>query len=60
MLKINRINDNAVKERNRRQRLEEQLARQEANLDYVEMMSNIDIPVENTQEGGGSDAVTKI
>ena len=33
-----------VKERNRRERLEEQVAKQAAQLEYVAMMADVEIP----------------
>ena len=40
MLKINRLQDQLILERNKRQQLEDQLSRQTANLDYMAMMSD--------------------
>lgn len=50
MLKINRLKDQTVVERNKRQSLEEKLASQVANLDYVAMMADVEIPAEEETE----------
>ena len=44
MLKINRLQDQLILERNKRQQLEDQLSRQTANLDYMAMMADVEIP----------------
>lgn len=55
MLKINRLQDQLILERNKRQQLEDQLSRQTANLDYIAMMADVNIPSEdNTDTEGGS------
>ena len=55
MLKINRLQDQLILERNKRQQLEDQLSRQTANLDYIAMMADVNIPTEdNTDTEGGS------
>lgn len=54
MLKINRLQDQLILERNKRQQLEDQLSRQTANLDYMAMMADVNIPTEdNTDTEGG-------
>lgn len=55
MLKINRLQDQLILERNKRQQLEDQLPKQTANLDYVAMMADVDIPVEDNVETDGGD-----
>ena len=61
MLKINKLQVQLIKERNQRQQLEDQLARQTANLDYVAMMAEVDIPTEdNTDTEGGSRDVPEV
>ena len=61
MLKINRLKDQTVVERNKRQSLEAKLASQVANLDYVAMMADVDIPTEdNTDTEGGSRDVPEV
>ena len=55
MLKINRLKDQLIIERNKRQQLEDQMARKTANLDYVAMMADVDIPIEDIAETGGGD-----
>ena len=61
MLKINKLQVQLIKERNQRQQLEDQLARQTANLDYVAMMAEVDIPTEdNTDTERGSRDVPEV
>ena len=61
MLKINRLKDQTVVERNKRQSLEAKLASQVANLDYVAMMADVNIPTEdNTDTEGGSRDVPEV
>ena len=61
MLKINKIQDQLIQERNRRQELEDQMARQTANLDYVAMMAEVDIPEETTPDAkGGEENVAEV
>ena len=61
MLKINRLQDQLILERNKRQQLEDQLSRQTANLDYMAMMVDVDIPTEdNTDTEGGSRDVHEV
>ena len=50
MLKINRLQDQLILERNKRQQLEDQLSRQTANLDYMAMMADVIIPTEDNTE----------
>ena len=50
MLKINRLQDQLILERNKRQQLEDQLSRQTANLDYMAMMSDVEIPATDEME----------
>ena len=61
MLKINRLQDQLILERNKRQQLEDQLSRQTANLDYIAMMADVNIPTEdNTDTEGGSRDVHEV
>ena len=61
MLKINRLQDQLILERNKRQQLEDQLSRQTANLDYMAMMADVIIPTEdNTDTEGGSRDVHEV
>lgn len=61
MLKINRLQDQLILERNKRQQLEDQLSRQTANLDYMAMMADVNIPTEdNTDTEGGSRDVHEV
>lgn len=61
MLKINRLKDQLILERNKRQQLEDQLAKQTANLDYVSMMAKVDIPAETTPDAeGGEENVSEV
>ena len=61
MLKINRLQDQLILERNKRQQLEDQLSRQTANLDYMAMMVDVNIPTEdNTDTEGGSRDVHEV
>ena len=61
MLKINRLQDQLILERNKRQQLEDQLSRQTANLDYMAMMADVYIPTEdNTDTEGGSRDVHEV
>ena len=61
MLKINRLQDQLILERNKRQQLEDQLSRQTANLDYMVMMVDVNIPTEdNTDTEGGSRDVHEV
>ena len=61
MLKINRLQDQLILERNKRQQLEDQLSRQTANLDYIAMMADVNIPTEdNTDTEGGSRDVPEV
>lgn len=61
MLKINRLQDQLILERNKRQQLEDQLAKQTANLDYVSMMADVDIPTETTPDAeGGEENVSEV
>lgn len=61
MLKINRLQDQLILERNKRQQLEDQLSRQTANLDYMAMMADVHIPTEdNTDTEGGSRDVHEV
>lgn len=61
MLKINRLQDQLILERNKRQQLEDQLSRQTANLDYMAMMADVNIPTEdNTDTEGGSIDVNEV
>ena len=61
MLKINRLQDQLILERNKRQQLEDQLSRQTANMDYMAMMTDVNIPTEdNTDTEGGSRDVHEV
>ena len=61
MLKINRLQDQLILERNKRQQLEGQLSRQTADLDYIAMMADVNIPTEdNTDTEGGSRDVHEV
>ena len=61
MLKINRLQDQLILERNKRQQLEDQLSRQTANLDYMAMMVDVNIPTgDNTDTEGGSRDVHEV
>lgn len=61
MLKINRLQDQLILERNKRQQLEDQLSKQTANLDYMAMMADVNIPTEdNTDTEGGSRDVHEV
>ena len=55
MFKFNRLKDQTVVERNKRQSLEAKLASQVANMDYVAMIADVDIPIEDIAETGGGD-----